>query len=75
MSQCAIMMTMCSWKLSRLQEEASLIALENVLLTPRLAGTAADVRVQQSAMILEDLRTLAAGDAPARMVNPDALGC
>ena len=45
-------------------------ALENVLLTPHLGGAADDVRAHQSAMIMEDLQTLAAGGVPARLANP-----
>ncbi|GAB4537700.1 MAG: 2-hydroxyacid dehydrogenase [Anaerolineae bacterium] len=48
-------------------------SLDNVLLTPHLGGAADDVRVHHSAMILEDLQTLRAGGAPARLVNPEVL--
>lgn len=44
--------------------------LENVVLTPHLAGAADDVKVHHSAMIVEDIRALRRGDAPARLVNP-----
>lgn len=48
-------------------------SLENVLLTPHLGGAADDVRIHQSAMIVEDLRTLRAGGRPARLANPEVL--
>ena len=47
--------------------------LDNVLLTPHLGGAADDVKVHQSAMVLEDLQTLRAGGVPARVANPEAL--
>lgn len=47
--------------------------LDNVLLTPHLGGAADDVKVQHSAMVLEDLQTLRAGGVPARLANPKAL--
>lgn len=47
--------------------------LDNVLLTPHLAGAADDVKVHHSAMILEDLQALRAGQMPARVANPLAL--
>lgn len=48
-------------------------ALDNVVLTPHLGGAADDVKVHQSAMVVEDLQTLRAGDVPARVANPEAL--
>jgi phosphoglycerate dehydrogenase-like enzyme len=48
-------------------------ALENVLLTPHLGGAADDVKLHHSAMIIEDVQALAAGKAPGRLVNPQAL--
>lgn len=44
--------------------------LENVVLTPHLAGAADDVKVHHSAMIIEDIMALRKGEAPARLVNP-----
>lgn len=49
------------------------LALDNVVLTPHLAGAADEVKVHHSAMIIEDVRTLLSGGCPARLVNPDAL--
>lgn len=48
-------------------------SLDNVLLTPHLGGAADDVRVHQSAMIVEDLHALRKGDTPARLANPEVL--
>ena len=48
-------------------------SLNNVLLTPHLAGAADDVRVHHSAMIVEDLLALRSGQAPPRLVNPEVL--
>ena len=47
--------------------------LDNVLLTPHLAGAADDVKVHHSTMILEDLRALWTGACPARIANPQVL--
>lgn len=47
--------------------------LDNVLLTPHLAGAADDVKVHHSAMIIADLGTLQAGGVPARLANPEVL--
>ena len=47
--------------------------LDNVLLTPHLAGAADDVKVHHSAMIVEDLERLRAGSVPARLANPEVL--
>jgi len=49
------------------------LSLDNVLLTPHLGGAADDVKTHHSAMILEDLQTLLAGERPARLVNPEVL--
>lgn len=45
--------------------------LDNVLLTPHLAGAADDVKAHHSAMVVEDIQTLEAGGIPARAVNPE----
>ncbi len=49
------------------------LELDNVILTPHLAGAADDVKVHQSAMVIEDVRTLLNGGCPARLVNPEVL--
>lgn len=49
------------------------LTLDNVLLTPHLAGAADDVKRRHSAMILEDLATLGAGGTPRRLANPEVL--
>lgn len=48
-------------------------SLDNVLLTPHLGGASNDVKIHHSAMILEDLQALSAGEQPARLVNPQVL--
>ncbi len=47
--------------------------LSNVILTPHLAGAADDVKIHHSAMIIQDLRALRAGQVPSRLVNPQIL--
>lgn len=47
--------------------------LENVVLTPHLAGAADDVKVHHSAMIVEDIMALHRGEAPSHLVNPSVL--
>jgi phosphoglycerate dehydrogenase-like enzyme len=47
--------------------------LENVLLTPHLAGASDDVRLHHSRMVLDDVKTLQAGGVPKRVVNPQVL--
>lgn len=47
--------------------------LSNVILTPHLAGAANDVKIHHSAMIIQDLRALRAGQVPSRLVNPQIL--
>jgi D-3-phosphoglycerate dehydrogenase len=49
------------------------LELDNVLLTPHLAGAADYVKVHHSAMVIEDVRTLLDGGCPARLVNPEVL--
>jgi len=49
------------------------LKLDNVILTPHLAGAADDVKVHHSAMVIEDVRTLLNGGCPARLVNPEVL--
>lgn len=45
-------------------------ALDNVVLTPHLAGAADDVKIRHSAMIIEDILALRRGEVPSRLVNP-----
>ncbi|MCP4166946.1 MAG: 2-hydroxyacid dehydrogenase [Chloroflexi bacterium] len=47
--------------------------LDNVLLTPHLAGASDDVKVHHSAMIVENVRALQQGSRPSRIVNPEVL--
>jgi phosphoglycerate dehydrogenase-like enzyme len=49
------------------------LELDNVLLTPHLAGAADEVKNHHSAMVVEDVRTLLKGGCPARLVNPEVL--
>jgi D-3-phosphoglycerate dehydrogenase len=49
------------------------LELDNVLLTPHLAGAAEEVKSHHSAMVVEDVRTLLEGGCPARLVNPEVL--
>ena len=52
-----------------LAPESPWLGLDNVLLTPHLAGASDQVKVLQSAMVVEDVRTLLSGGRPARQVN------
>jgi len=49
------------------------LKLDNVLLTPHLAGAADEVKVHHSAMVVEDVKTLLNGGRPIRLVNPEVL--
>ncbi|HIQ04384.1 MAG TPA: hypothetical protein EYH31_01665 [Anaerolineae bacterium] len=49
------------------------LELDNVLLTPHVAGAADDVKAHHSAMVVEDVRTLLSGGCPARLTNPKVL--
>jgi D-3-phosphoglycerate dehydrogenase len=49
------------------------LELDNVLLTPHVAGAADEVKNHHSAMVVEDVRTLRDGGCPARLVNPEVL--
>jgi phosphoglycerate dehydrogenase-like enzyme len=55
------------------QIAARWFSLDNVLLTPHLAGAADDVKAHHAAMIIQDLQTLATGAVPERLVNPEVL--
>ena len=50
------------------------LELDNVLLTPHIAGASNNVRVHQGRMLIEDLKALLAGECPDRLVNPEILG-
>lgn len=47
-----------------------LFELDNVVLTPHLAGAATDVRRHHARMVLEDLARIRAGRRPERLANP-----
>jgi phosphoglycerate dehydrogenase-like enzyme len=47
--------------------------LDNVLLTPHLAGASDDVKIHHSRMVLDDIEMLQAGGVPGRLVNPEVL--
>lgn len=49
-----------------------LLELDNVVLTPHLAGAATDVKLHHSQMVLEDLARIREGDQPLRLANPAA---
>lgn len=49
-----------------------LFDLDNVVLTPHLAGAATDVRVHHARMVLEDLARIGEGQRPLRLANPAA---
>ncbi len=49
------------------------LELDNVLLTPHLAGAANEVKNHHSAMVVQDVRILLDGGCPARLVNPEVL--
>ncbi len=47
--------------------------LDQVLITPHIAGAAEDVSWHQGRMLLEDLKKLQKGEMPERLSNPEAL--
>jgi len=49
------------------------LELDNVLLTPHVAGAADNVVIHQSAMVVEDVRGLLNGECPGRLANPAVL--
>lgn len=49
-----------------------LFELDNVVLTPHLAGAATDVKLHHSQMVLEDLARIRDGQPPLRLANPTA---
>lgn len=48
--------------------------LDNVTLTPHIAGAAHGVRVHHTGMIIEDVRAFVDGRRPARVANPEVFG-
>lgn len=53
-----------------LPRDHPLLDLDNVTITPHIAGAADDVRVHQAAMVLEDIARWHAGERPLRLANP-----
>jgi D-3-phosphoglycerate dehydrogenase len=51
-----------------------LLGLDNVTLTPHLAGAADDVVARHSAMITDDVARLLAGRRPVHLANPEVWG-
>ncbi len=47
------------------------LELDNVVLTPHIAGAAHDVKIHQSAMIIDDVQRFLDGQLPSRVVNPE----
>jgi D-3-phosphoglycerate dehydrogenase len=60
------------WK-EPLPADSPWLELDNVLLTPHLAGAADEVKNHHAGMVVEDVRTLLDGGCPARLVNPEVL--
>jgi phosphoglycerate dehydrogenase-like enzyme len=54
-----------------LDRDHPLLDLDNVILTPHLAGAADDVVAHHSAMIVDDLELLVVGHRPRRLANPE----
>jgi phosphoglycerate dehydrogenase-like enzyme len=54
-----------------LPRDHPLFALDNVTLTPHLAGASHDVVAHHSAMIVDDLERLVAGHRPRHLANPE----
>ncbi len=48
-------------------------SLQNILITPHIAGASDEVRTHQGNMLIEDLRLLRSGRTPQRVVNPSAV--
>lgn len=53
-----------------LPRDHPLLGLDNVTITPHIAGAADDVREHQAAMVLEDIARWQAGERPLRLANP-----
>jgi phosphoglycerate dehydrogenase-like enzyme len=54
-----------------LPADSQWLELDNVVLTPHIAGAAHDVKIHQSAMIIDDVQRFLNGQRPARVVNPE----
>lgn len=50
------------------------LSLDNVLLTPHLAGASVDIPRHHSRMITDDIFRFFRGERPERVMNPEALG-
>jgi D-3-phosphoglycerate dehydrogenase len=48
-------------------------SLQNILITPHIAGASDEVRTHQGNMLIEDLRLLRSGKIPQRVVNPSSV--
>lgn len=57
-----------------LPPDSPLLKLENVMVTPHIAGAAKDVAHRASLMIAEDIKRIIEGQEPLRCVNPQVLG-
>jgi D-3-phosphoglycerate dehydrogenase len=55
-----------------LSRDHPLLKMDNVVITPHVAGAADDVRRHQSSMVVDDVRAFNKGRRPARLVNPEA---
>jgi D-3-phosphoglycerate dehydrogenase len=56
----------------RLEANHPLFALDNVVLTPHLAGVTRDSRGRVSVRAAEDTLRMLAGEAPRHLVNPES---
>jgi D-3-phosphoglycerate dehydrogenase len=56
----------------RIQEGHPLFALENVILTPHLAGSTRESRARAAVRAADELLRMLAGERPAHLVNPEA---
>ena len=56
----------------RLEAGHPLFSLDNVVLTPHLAGMTRDSRGRVSVRVAEDTLRMLAGEAPRHLVNPEA---
>ena len=50
-----------------------LVGMDQVVLTPHIGGATYDVEVNQTTMLVDDLRALLAGGRPQRIANPEVL--
>jgi D-3-phosphoglycerate dehydrogenase len=56
-----------------LTQDNPFLKLDNVLLTPHLAGSSHDIPKHHSQMITEDVLLYLQGDRPKRIMNPQVL--